>query len=160
MTETLGLMKIYIEERLYKLFADINATNNSIISQIENGIDNVKIYYPDGLNPTRKNVLDDNHVELISGGTNYYPFAPDNDSIEELSNILKVFSNDEPYYQVSLRLVKEILNHIIPSPDFKLEAFKSVIDTILSENPTMQGILIVRRERNVAQGTGALLSPE
>lgn len=154
-----GLMKIYIEERLYKLFADINATNNSIISQIENGIDNVKIYYPDGLNPTRKNVLDDNHVELISGGTNYYPFAPDNDSIEELSNILKVFSNDEPYYQVSLRLVKEILNHIIPSPDFKLEAFKSVIDTILSENPTMQGILIVRRERNVAQGTGALLSP-
>lgn len=154
-----GLMKIYIEERLYKLFADINATNNSIISQIENGIDNVKIYYPDGLNPTRKNVLDDNHVELISGGTNYYPFAPDNDSIEELSNILKVFSNDEPYYQVSLRLVKEILNHIIPSQDFKLEAFKSVIDTILSENPTMQGILIVRRERNVAQGTGALLSP-
>ena len=35
----------------------------------------------------------------------------------------------------------------------------SVIDTILSEHPSCQGILIVRRSRNVAQGTGALLSP-
>ena len=65
----------------------------------------------------------------------------------------------EPYYQVSLRLMKEILAHIIPSADFKIQAFCSVLDTILSERPTGQGILIVRRERNIAQGTGALLSP-
>lgn len=154
-----GLMKVYIDEHLYKLFADINATNNSIISQIENGIEDVKIYYPEGLNPTRKNVLDNDRVEMISGGTNYYPFSPDNDSVEDLSALLAPFSNDEPYYQISLRLVKEILGHIIPSPDFKLSAFQSVIDTIVSESPTAQGILIVRRERNVAQGTGALLSP-
>ena len=56
-------------------------------------------------------------------------------------------------------MLKEILSHIIPSPDFKLSSFQSIIDTILSEFPTGQGILIVRRNRNVAQGTGALLSP-
>lgn len=154
-----GMMKVYIDENLYKLFADINATNNSIIAQVEKGIEDVKIYYPEGLNPTRKNVLDNDHVEIISGGTNYYPFNPDNDSIEDISKLLEAFSETEPYYQVSLRLVKEILAHIIPSPDFKLQAFCSVIDTILSEHPTGQGILIIRRERNVAQGTGALLSP-
>lgn len=154
-----GMMKVYIDENLYKLFADINATNNSIIAQVEKGIEDVKIYYPEGLNPTRKNVLDNDHVEIISGGTNYYPFNPDNDSIEDISKLLEAFSETEPYYQVSLRLVKEILAHIIPSSDFKLQAFCSVIDTILSEHPTGQGILIVRRERNVAQGTGALLSP-
>lgn len=154
-----GMMKVYIDEKLYKLFADINATNNSIIAQIENGIQDVKIYYPEGLNPTRKNVLDNNHVEIITGGTNYYPFNPDNDSIDEISKLLHVFSENEPYYQVSLRLVKEILSHIIPSPDFKLSAFCSVLDTIMSEHPTGQAILIVRRERNVSQGTGALLSP-
>lgn len=49
--------------------------------------------------------------------------------------------------------------HIIPSPDFKLKAFCSVIDTMLSENPAGQGILIARRNRDVSQGTGALLSP-
>lgn len=154
-----GLMKVFIDEHLYKLFADINATNNSIIAQVENGINNIKIYYPNGLNPTRKNVLDNDHVEMLSGGTNYYPFNPDNDSIEDISTLLKPFESSEPYYQVSLRIIKEILKHIVPSSDFKMDALLSVIDSILAEQPTMQGILIVRRERDVAQGTGALLSP-
>lgn len=154
-----GMMMVYIDENLYKLFSDINATNNSIIAQIEKGLKDIKIYYPEGLNPTRKNVLDKDHVEILSGGTNYYPNYPDNNSIEAISKILKVFSESEPYYQVNLRLIKEILSHIIPSPDFKLKAFQAVIDTILSEHPAGQGILIVRRNRNVAQGTGALLSP-
>ncbi len=154
-----GLMKVFIDEHLYKLFADINATNNSIITQVENGINNIKIYYPNGLNPTRKNVLDKDHVEMLSGGTNYYPFNPDNDSIENISTLLQPFESSEPYYQVSLRIIKEILKHIVPSSDFKMDAFLSVIDSILAEQPTMQGILIVRRERDVAQGTGALLSP-
>lgn len=154
-----GMMKIFIDEHLYKLFSDINATNNSIIAQIESGIENVKVYYPKGLNPTRKNVLDNDHVKIISGGTNYYPFDPDNDSVENISSLLKDFSNDEPYYQVNLRFIKELLSHIVPSPDFKLSAFQSVIDTILSETPTGQGILIVRKERDLTQGTGALLSP-
>lgn len=154
-----GLMMIYIDEHLYKLFSDINSTNNSIIAQVECGIDDIKIYYPEGLNPTRKNVLDNDHVEILSGGTNYYPSYPDNDSIEGISALLTNFSDEEPYYQVNLRFIKELLTHIIASPDFKMSAFQSVIDTILSEIPAGQGILIVRRNRNVAQGTGALLSP-
>lgn len=153
-----GMMMIYIDEHLYKLFSDINSTNNSIIAQIECGIDDVKIYYPEGLNPTRKNVLDNKHVEIISGGTNYYPFYPDNNTIESISELLKAFDSTEPYYQVSLRFIKEVLSHIIPSPDFKLSAFMSVLDTMLADTPTGQGILIVRRERDVAQGTGALIS--
>lgn len=153
-----GLMMIYIDERLYKLFSDINATNNSIIAQIEHGIDDVKIYYPEGINPTRKNVLDNKHVEIISGGTNYYPLYPDNNTIESISELLKTFDSAEPYYQVSLKFIKEILSHIVPSSDFKLSAFISVLDTLLADMPTAQGILIVRRERDVAQGTGALIS--
>lgn len=153
------MMMVFIDERLYKLFADINATNNAIISQVEQGIDDVKIYYPEGLNPTRKNVLDTDHVAAISGGTNYYPFYPDNNTIEDISELLKPFSEDEPYYQVSLRIMKEILGHVVASPDFKLLSFMAIIDTMLAEAPATQGILIVRRGRDVAQGTGALLSP-
>lgn len=154
-----GMMMVFIEERLYKLFADINATNNAIISQVEQGIDDVKIYYSEGLNPTRKNVLDSNHVSAVSGGTNYYPFYPDNDTIEEVSELLKPFTEDEPYYQVSLRVMKEILNHIKTGPDFKIQSFQAILDVMLAEKPAEQGILIVRRNRDVAQGTGALLSP-
>lgn len=53
-----GLMKVYIDEHLYKLFSDINATNNSIIAQVEQGCEKIKIYCTDGLSPTRKNVID------------------------------------------------------------------------------------------------------
>ena len=155
-----GLMKVYIDENLYKLFSDINATNNSIIMQVKNGVEDIKVYYPEGLNPTRKNVLDNEHIGVISGGTNYYPFYPDNDSIEGISKLLARFPSSEPYHQVSLRLIQEILSHIIASPDFKMKAFQSILDAILAETPTVQGILIVRRERNIAQGTGALLSPD
>lgn len=154
-----GMMMVYIDERLYKLFADINATNNSIVAQVEKGIKNIRVYYPEGLDPTRQNVLDSDHVEIISGGTNYYPFYPDNDPIEEISKLLEPFSDIEPYYLVNLRLIKEVLSHVIASPDFKMKAFQSVMDTILAETPTVQGILIVRRGRNITQGTGALLSP-
>ncbi len=154
-----GMMMVYIDEPLYKLFADINATNNAMIAQIEQGSKDVKIYYPEGLNPTRTNVLDDQKVFVLSGGTNYYPFYPDNHSIEDLDRLLAPFDEAEPSYQVSLQLMKELLNHVSSAEDFDVKAFSSVLDTILSENPGAQGVLIVRRSRDVTQGTGALLSP-
>ena len=154
-----GMMMVYIDEPLYKLFSDINATNNSIIAQVEKGAEHIKIFYPEGLNPTRANVLDNKKVFTLSGGTNYYPYYPDNHSIEDLDKIMSPFDDQERYYQVSLRLLKEIFSHISSAEDFKVESFVSVINTILAEHPTAQGILIVRRNRNVAQGTGALLSP-
>ena len=154
-----GMMQVYIDETLYKLFSDINATNNSIISQIEHGAEHIKIYYPKGLNPTRANVLDNQMVSLISGGTNYYPFNPNNETIADVDKLLETFSESEPTYQVNLRLVKEILSHITSDEDFKVYSFISIIDTLLSEKPLAQGILIVRRGRDVSKGTGALLSP-
>lgn len=154
-----GMMRVYIDEPLYKLFADINATNNSIIAQVEKGAEHIKLFYPEKLNPTRANVLDNDKVFTISGGTNYYPYYPGNHSVDDLDKLLQPFEDSEPHYQVSLRLMKEILTHISSAEDFKITSFVSIIDTILAEHPTAQGVLIVRRNRNVAQGTGALLSP-
>lgn len=71
-------MSVYLTKSLYKLFADINAGNNSIISQVERGMDKIQIFYPEGLNPTRKNVIDVRMVDMVTGGTNYYPNDPDN----------------------------------------------------------------------------------
>lgn len=154
-----GMMRVYIDEPLYKLFSDINDTNNSIIAQVEKGTEHIRIFYPQGLNPTRANVLDNKKVFTLSGGTNYYPFNPENDSIEELDRLLSPFDEGESFYQVNLRLMKEIFTHVTSDEDFDIKSFVSVLDTILEEKPAAQGILIVRRGRDVAQGTGALLSP-
>lgn len=155
-----GMMRVYIDEPLYKLFSDINDTNNSIIAQVEKGTEHIRIFYPQGLNPTRANVLDNKKVFTLSGGTNYYPFNPENDSIEELDRLLSPFDEGESFYHVNLRLMKEIFTHVTSDEDFDIKSFVSVLDTILAEKPAAQGILIVRRGRDVAQGTGALLSPK
>lgn len=154
-----GMMMVYMDEALYKLFADINATNNSMIAQIEKGIDKIKVYYPQGLNPTRKNVLDNKKVVALSGGTNYYPLSPDNNSIEDIDKLLMRFDEKVGTYQISLRLGKEILDHISSADDFKLASFQSVIEMFLSEKPASQASLIVRRNREIRKGSGALLSP-
>lgn len=154
-----GLMKVFIDEKLYKLFSDINATNNSLISQVASGLKNIKVFYPPGINPTRRNVLDKKKVRIITGGTNYFPFSLENNTHDEIDLILSTFSEDEPFYQVSMKIVSRILSHISTSPDFKLNAFQSIIEAMISQEPTIQCILIVRRNRDITQGTGALLSP-
>ena len=153
-----GLMAVYLTTELYKLFSNINAGNNSIISQVEKGVEKIQVFYPEGLNPTRKNVIDIRMVDLVAGGTNYYPNDPDNNTVEILNSILRSFDSHESY-QVSLKMLDEILSHIVPSADFNISAFRGVIRALLSDNPMAQGVLIVRRNRAVTQGTGSLLSP-
>ncbi len=154
-----GLIRLYIDRLLYKLFADINAANNSIINQINTGVTALKVYYPKNINPTRKNVLDKKLVGSIVGGVNYYPFAPENNTIDDIDKLMAPFDDKEPYYQINLRMILKALEHIKTADDFDMDAFKEFIEAIITETPTAQGILIVRRERDIAKGTGAMLSP-
>lgn len=154
-----GMIELYLDNRLYKLFCDINATNDAIIAQIERGIENVKMYYPEELSPTRKNVLDKRHVFAVSGGTNYFPLEPSNHTIEDLDKLLQPFDDHEEKYQVSMQIIKKILEHIQTEPEFPIGAFLSFINIYIARNPGAQAILIVRRERDIKKGSGALLSP-
>ena len=85
----------------------------------------IKIYYPDKLNPTRKNVLDRKKISILSGGTNYYPFNPQNFSIEKIDNLLKDFDEKHPSYMVNLRLIKELLQQITSDDDFRIGSYIS-----------------------------------
>ena len=154
------LMRVFMPPKLFKLFSDINRTNNIIIKQIENANNgnDLKIFYPTGLKPTRKNVLDKKAVGVYSGGVNYFPFYPVNKDINALDEILSAFENDT--YSVSLKLFTRILNLLdSETEDWNAKVFKGFINSMLAENPSAQGKLIVRRNRDIAKGTGTLLSP-
>ena len=155
------LMRVYMPPRLYKLFADINRTNKSIISQIvgsNNGANDIKIAYAKGLRPTRKNVLDKKTVGIYSGCVNYFPFEPINNSIEDIDNLMKPFDDKE--YLVSLKFMVKLLEHTdSDGDDWNSKVFIGFLNALISENPILQGQLIVRRERNIGKGTGTLLSP-
>lgn len=153
------LMRIFMPPKLYKIFSDINAVNNSIIYQLQrNGnASQIKMYYPKGLNPTRKNVIDKRAINLLSGGVNYFPFSPKNISIEDLDKLLAPFG--EEIYSVNLNIIIAILKMIISeNDDFDISSFISFIESFVVDNPGKQGILIVRRNRDITQGTGTLLS--
>lgn len=154
------LLRVFMPPKLYKLFSDINTTNNSIISQIqgaENGV-NIKIFYPTGLRPTRKNVLDNKVVGIYSGGVNYFPFYPTNKDIASLDAMLESFTDE--VYSVSMKIIAKILEQMgSEGDDWDAKAFIGFVNTFIAENPLAQGKLIVRRNRDIAKGTGTLLSP-
>jgi hypothetical protein len=155
----LGLMRVFIPPLLNKLFSDINATNNSIISQIERKKpEDVNIHYPNTLRPTRKNVLDEDIILTFTGGVDYFPFSSDNKKIEAIDKLLERFG--EETYSVNLNIFISILENIISeSDDWKPENFIGILQTMLSNKPGTQGKLIVRRDRDIGKGTGTLLSP-
>lgn len=154
------LMRVFMPPKLFKLFSDINRTNNSIIAQIEkmsNGHD-IKMFYPTGLKPTRKNVIDKKAVGVYSGGVNYFPFYPLNSDIVAIDKLLDMFSDD--IYTVSMKLIAKLLEYVdSETEDWNSKAFIGFINTFLSADPTSQAKLIVRKNRDIGRGTGTLLSP-
>ena len=155
-----GLMRVFMPPKLFKLFSDINRTNNSIVKQIEsavNGID-LKIVYPTGLKPTRKNVLDAKAIGIYSGGVNYFPFYPVNKNMDTLDDLLNQFVDG--LFTVSLKLVVKILEGVdSETDDWNAKAFIGFMNSLLASDSDAKGILIIRRDRDIGKGTGTLLSP-
>ena len=155
-----ALMRVFMPPKLFKLFSDINRTNNSIIKQIESGRNgsDIKIVYPMGLKPTRKNVLDNKAVGIYTGGVNYFPFYPVNTDIAALDVLLSPFGDE--VYSVSMKLIIRVLEKVSSEAnDWDQKAFIGFANSLLAENPSVQGRLIVRRGRDIAKGTGTMLSP-
>ena len=155
-----GLMRVYMPPKLFKLFSDINTTNNNIIRQIESSYNgsNIKIVYPTGLRPTRKNVIDNKTVGIYTGGVNYFPFYPVNTDITALDTLLQPFNDN--VHSVSLKLIRSILKMVGSElNDWNQQAFIGFVNTFIAENSLAQGKLIVRRDRDISKGTGTLLSP-
>ena len=128
------------------------------IENSSNGCD-IKIFYPTGLKPTRKNVLDKKAVGIYSGGVNYFPFYPVNKNVAAIDTLLQPFTDD--VYTVSLKMLVKIMEQLDSetADDWNVRAFIGFINTLLATDPAGQGKLIVRRNRDIGKGTGTLLSP-
>ncbi len=143
-----GLVQVFITEKLYYLFREINAVNDALINQVKNGIDGIHFTYNDGVNPTRKNVIDTKNVLVIPGGHNYFPDDPSNDTKADIDALLSDLSDDVPSYPASLAVMRRILLHIKSDDAFDPAGYVDYLNSILAEDPTARGVLIVRRHRN------------
>ena len=133
---------------------------NKIIAQIQKrkGLEDIKISYPQNLRPTRKNVLDNKALSTFCGGVNYFPFAPSNKDITSLDKMLEKFDGND-VYTVSVKFVISLLEQVENSGnDWTAQSFIGFLNSIIADTPLAQAKLIVRRERDIAKGTGTLLS--
>lgn len=153
-----GLIAMYSTQELYNLFSEINETNNSIIDQVKRGR-GIEIAYPDGLNPTRANVLDKSLLNVVPGGSNRFPVDPVNNTYEQIQSLVAKFGSKDPVQQVSLNFVVQILNHISAEESFNMKGYIRMIEAKLAEDPLAQGGLLVRRDRNISHASRALLAP-
>ena len=152
------LVKVFIPKKLYKIFADLNNTNNSMVAQAQAGAGKIKFFYAGPIRPTRSNVLDSGAQAAVAGGTNYFASMPGNRTYEDLCRLLEPFGEDVPVHQVALSFISRLLSHIVASEDFRLSSYTAFLEAITADRPAAQGRLIVRRGRDITQGTGALLS--
>lgn len=155
------LIRVFIPPFLFKLFSELNQSNQSIIAQIQkNRIDDIHLIFNGTTKPTRKNVIDRSNLSLITGGINYFPIYPVNNDMHVLDELLKAFDERE-YHSVNLNYFVKILENISSEDeaDWPSVSYIECIKAFSADKPGEQGILIVRRERDIAKFTGTLLSP-
>lgn len=155
------LIKIFMPHSLYRVFVSINNVNNALIKQVKSGKNEVKMFYPSNVRPTRKQVIDSKKLICISGGTNYFPYSPVNNTIEKIDSLLSVFDESKQYYYVDIRVIIKILELVQSESidEWNTNDFISFATALGSTEPGKQAVLIVRRNRDIARGTGTLLSP-
>lgn len=156
-----SLVRIFIPKSLYKLFSELSKANMVLIKQIEDrGIDGVQLIYPKGVRPTRSNVLDNKFLQMLSGGVNIFPNEPIGGNTKQIDPLVMDYK-DSKVQEVSEELILKLLDNVgsLYREDFDSETYKNCVRALSKKRPKMKYRLIVRIDRDIAKGTGTLLSP-
>ncbi len=151
---------MFIPKGLYKLFSDLNASNEMLIKQVEDNLDNIQLIFPSYIRPTRKNVIDNEYLNFIHGGVNLFAELPLRINVETINQIISQYASEksvdaEP--ELIIRLLNLVKSETIE--DFNTNKFVACIQGLKAKRPQLKCKLIVRLDRDITKGTGTLLSP-
>ena len=154
------MVRLFIPHGLYKLFSDLNASNEMLIKQITENIENVQLIYPKSIKPTRKGVVDNRYLNLLYGGVNMFASSPISVNIETINRLIENFAT-EKYIDVESEMVIRLLKLVRSESldDFNSKKYIACLQGLKSQRPQIKCKLLVRINRDIAKGTGTLLSP-
>ena len=154
------MVRIFIPKGLYKLFSDLNASNEMLIKQVENNLENIQLIFPSYIRPTRKNVIDNEYLNLIHGGVNLFAELPLRVNVESINSLIANYAT-EKYVDVEIELIIKLLELVKSESleDFNTKKFIACLQGLKSKRPLLKCKLIVRINRDITKGTGTLLSP-
>ena len=154
------MVRIFIPKNLYKLFSDINISNDIIIKQIEHGFESIQLIYPNGITPTRRNVVDIEYLNLLQGGVNLFAKKPLCINVERINNMIEQYASKQVVDVDSELIIKLLeLTKSETVDDFDIYKFIACIKGLRMKRPKLKCKLIVRIDRDITKGTGTLLSP-
>ena len=157
-----GLMRIFTPPALHKLFTELNNSNRVLIKQIEDyGLDGIQLIYPHRIRPTRKNVIDNELLNFIAGGVNYFPNDPIQENTKAIDEILAAYTDESEVKEVGLDIISQLLRLTgsYDKNDWDNDKFTHCAQSLSVKRPSIKYLLIVRRDRDIAKGTGTMLSP-
>ena len=157
-----GLLRIFLPPSLYNLFSELNVSNKLLINQItSSNISDIQLFYPKGVQPTRKNVLDNKAINLIMGGVNFFSSNPKQDNASVIDILVADYSEIEHYHTVTPMFLAELLNYVGDEgrEDWDNVKYINTVNTLATKRPTTKFALIIRTGRDIGKGTGTLLSP-
>ena len=154
------LVRLFIPKSLYTLFSELNSANDILINQIENGVENLQIVLSKHIKPTRKNVLDKDYINVISGGVNMFASSPSCVNTASIDNLIASYANED-IIEVETELLLKILDLLVleSSNDFNKEKYVACINGLKAKRPQIKCKLIVRTNRDISKNTGTMLSP-
>lgn len=156
-----GLLRVFIPPLLWKLFRDLNISNQALIDQIAtNDIDSINLLVPKGTRATRKCVVRSDSLIDVVGGVDYFPNYPKDTKTDILDKMLRDYKDTKISYDVKIDFLIDLLKHLESEQPAEWDN-KNLISCLQALNGTniKMGKLIVRRNRDIKKGTGTLLSP-
>lgn len=151
--------RIFLPPRLLQIFRRLNEANDSMFKMlVEHGLDQVTILEPEGVKPTRKNVLDQEAVIPIIGDSNSYFEGVTHKNTPLIDALLGLQDREE---ELSIEGAIEILEMVDSDEEADgedLDLYIRCLKTLKSAGEKLC-YLIVRTDRDLTKGTGSLLSP-
>lgn len=158
------LMRVFMPRALYNLFAEINNSNEVLYDQIEQGnLDKLQLMFPPGVKPTRDSVIDRSKLDILVGGVNYFPPSPDQTNAFDLDPVLEQYDENKPSYVIDTDTAISILSKIKDDKinNWSIGSYVSALRALSSEKGFEDKVvLIIRRNRNIGNKTGTMLSPD
>jgi hypothetical protein len=154
-----ALVRLFMPPRLYSSFVQMSDSIYQLFETLKTSkTGEIQVISPRGLVPTRNAVVEDLSGDCIVGGAHHFPVNPNQQNSKAVDLLLSTFDEEEPYSLVDCRFAAEVLQACneeelgqIPS-----RQFETAIRNLSKDGKV---VLIVRRDRSVAAGTGTLLSP-
>lgn len=160
-----GLSRMFMSGDLFDLFSETHAANEALLELIRSGgASSVKILSRGAVRPTRRAVVDQSLFAQYVGGVNYFPNNPDQQlwSGLKLDKAFEELARNDGEIQCPLDELMSILE-LFRSSNTDEWSTQGFIDALKMyqghRDANTTGLIVVRRDRDIAFGTGTLLSP-